>query len=141
MKKYKCINLDMTNQYGIKYDLNTWYINDNPIFYFATNFEDCFRFYDSDDSYLCEIEVDGIVTTFDDEYNGNYDLGKASKFKINKVLNREEIIDLAINLQFNRKKNFIKTFHLHEEELDYFYSTLKYNSEIINFDYKYSKKK
>ncbi len=139
--KYKAFNLDLTNRYDNTYKLNKWYSNDEPAFFFATNFEDCFRYYDSNNSLLCEIEIDGDTEYINDEYYGMYDIGKTSAFKIVKILSREEIINMATSLSIHRKKNFIKCFELIDDEIEYFKKFIKNNSELINFEYKYSNKK
>ena len=140
IKGYKCFNQGLINVYGYKYEIGKIYHANGEIrfgnsgngFHICTNLEDTLRYYDAMNE---EVEI-AIVTCYgnthkyDDEYNGYYDMYACEYMIINKVLNHEEIINYALNLDGERIKRFISQFKLTPEELALFKQEFK-NKEIV----------
>lgn len=129
---YKIFNNDLTNQYGLKFEINKTYTTIGDIvfgvkgngFHFATNLEDSLRYGNLKEkninSIISLVEGSGKIIQSNDEYYGYYDLCCASKLKILKILTREEIIEEAKNMLPQRLIRFIQGFALTKEEIEFF---------------------
>jgi len=107
-------------------------------FHFAKNLEDTIRYSGTSTPLIAEVIGYGIIDEGEDEYYGYYDLYAASNIKIIRYLTRDEIIEYALNLNFNRMKRFIIGFELTNKELDLFVEKNKLIEKVIE-DYELRK--
>lgn len=110
VKGYKCFNSDMSNCYGFKYNIGNIYysygdikfgINGNG-FHMCKNLVDVFRYFNcfDEDVIVCEVIGSGKIDICNDEYNGFYDLYAVECLEIVRKLDRSEIIDMVLNMNY-----------------------------------------
>lgn len=140
---YKCFNEDMTNSYGIKFEIGKIYTIDGPIkfgnqgngFHMCERIEDTLRYFDAmnNDVSICLVKGSGDKMDFSDEYYGYYDMHVVQNLEIMKILSREEIIKMTMNMNRDSLIRFISGFKLKNDELLYFKDKFKMDDNIINF--------
>ena len=129
---YKALNEDFTNRYGTKYEIGTIYQalgeikwgNNGNGFHICTNFEECFRYVDSNNFILTEVIGFGKLIKYDDEYNGYFDMYVCENMRIIRTISRKEIIEMAKSLYEERLCKFISTFNKINEEFKKVFTTL-----------------
>lgn len=144
VKGYKAFNKGLTNRYGRKFEIGKQYSLDGKIsfgnkgngFHFCKNIEDTLRYFDGVDEEIeiAEVIGSGEIVTNEDEYNGFYDMYSAQRIKINKKIERQEIVNMfltTITIE-PRVVRFIQLFRLTEKEIEMF--KLKYGGylQIMN---------
>lgn len=127
---YKCFNKDLTNRYGQRFEVGkTYHITGNITFgntgngfHICSNLEDTLRYFDTFNEEVCICEVKGTGTNivYNDEYNGYYDMYAVESLTIIRILNREEIINIGLNLNQIRVFRFIQGYKLTKEEINLF---------------------
>ena len=137
---YKCFNGDMSNRYGKKFIVGKRYKVDGNIkfgvngngFHMCKNIVDVFRYYDTgnDDFMLCEVIGSGKIVSYDDEYNGYYDMYSAQNITIDRIIERKELVEMFLTTITSEPRvfRFIQHYKLTEEEIEMF--KLKYASSI-----------
>ena len=136
---YKSFNADMTNRYGKKFEVGKTYITEGPIkfgvnghgFHMCKNMEDTFRYFDTTNIAVCEVEGSGKMKLYEDEYNGFYDMYAVEKIEILKLLKRKEILEYMLNTYPNRVERFIQLFKLYDNEIELFEDKFKGNYRVI----------
>jgi len=144
VKGYKTFHDGLVNSYGKKFELGKLYSVDGEIsfgnrgngFHFCKNIEDTFRYFDAKEGKVVVAEVTGFPKTviFNDEYNGFYDMYSAKSIRIDRIINREELINMFltdITLE-HRVIRFIQLYRLTEEEIQLFKLWYASSREIIN---------
>lgn len=124
LKGYKVFNSDMTNRYGLPFEVGSTYRVNGEIsfgnqgngFHMCKNICDVFRFFDSDDIIVAEVTGRGRCAEYSDEYNGYYDMYAVEEITIDKILSRAEIISKMLSSSDFDNKKFLMTFNLSEEE-------------------------
>lgn len=142
---YKAFDEGLVNRYGDKFEIGKIYMINGPVkwgnnghgFHMCINPENCFRYFDSETCELALVRGFGEMQCYDDEYNAYYDMYVCEGMEILRVLNREEIIDMALNLYNYRIKNFLKTFKLSKEEIEIFKIIYGNEEDILNHIYYY----
>lgn len=139
---YKCFNKDLTNSYGMQFSVGKIYIvkgvikfgNNGNGFHICKNMEDTFRYFDAinNEVSICKVIGSGKMTKYDDEYYGYYDMYTVEKLEILKKLNREEIIDFGLNLNYLRAKRFVQGIKLTQEEIKKFKDKFSSNIDVLN---------
>lgn len=125
---YKAFNQDFTNRYGHKFQVGKIYRAKGLIswgkygngFHLCTNLEDCFRYFDPKTSLLAQVRGFGRCIKNDDEYYGYYDMYVCEYLKVLRVIPREEIINMMLQVDGNRQQRFIDNYNLTEKEKDLF---------------------
>lgn len=140
---YKCFNKDMTNNYGVKFEVGKTYTVNEPIifglkgngFHIAERLEDTLRYFDADkeEISICLVKGKDKIVESSDEYYGYYNLYAVQTLEILKKLSREEIIKIALSLYETRLIRFISTFKLSKEEIELFKEIYKNNFNIISY--------
>lgn len=140
---YKCFNSDMTNRYGEKFELGKVYStngkvkfgNDGNGFHFCTNIEDTLRYFDAkdDEVKICIVRGFGEYAIEEDDYNGYYDMFSIENMEIVKILSREEIIHIALNLNELRVCRFIQCFKLNNDEIELFKEKFNKNRSVHDY--------
>ncbi len=137
---YKLFNKGLSNRYGQKFILNKLYKTNGPIKWGHNGFhlchfpEDCFRFFDmAKETDLTIVKGSGEINYYDDEYNGYYDMAVCENMQILKILEREEIIKLGLNLPFYRLTRFLSTIKLDSKEINLFKEKFYNNEEIMDY--------
>lgn len=124
LKGYKAFNSDMTNRYGLPFEVGCTYRvpgkihfgNDGNGFHMCKNICDVFRYFDSESVAVAEVTGRGEYVEFSDEYNGYYDMYAVEEITIDKILSREEILTMMLGANDLFNKKFLMTFALNEEE-------------------------
>ena len=138
---YKCFNKDLTNNYGKKFSVGKIYITSGAIkfgnngngFHLCKNIEDTFRYFDTEEGVnICEVIGRGNYKKYNDNYNGYYDMYCVEQLEILKLLSREEIINIGLNLTDIRALRFVSTFHLTEEEINLFKEKYKDSTSVLD---------
>lgn len=140
---YKCFNKDMTNNYGVKFEVGKTYTVNEPIifglkgngFHIAEKLEDTLRYFNADkeEISICLVKGKDKIVESSDEYYGYYNLYAVQTLEIIKKLSREEIINIALSLHEIRLIRFISTFKLTKEEIELFKEIYKNNINIISY--------
>ena len=154
MKGYKLLDIGLINEYGFKYEINKIYTLEGELkwnhngFHFCTNIEDTLRYRDKEKGTFEIVEVESLGNLVDgsnveNDYYG-YETGYATdKFRIIKIITREELIDIVLKSNnINRITRLIYSITLSEEEIIKI-KEMYPNKELINqyIDYyQYDKK-
>lgn len=139
---YKCFNKDLTNSYGMQFSVGKIYIASGVIkfgknsngFHMCKNIEDTFRYFDAinNEVSVCKVIGSGEIIKCEDEYYGYYDMYSVEQLKIIKKLNRKEIIDIGLNLNYLRVKRFIQGIKLTQEEINIFKEKFVNNIDVLD---------
>ncbi|MDE5888464.1 MAG: hypothetical protein K2H20_00420 [Bacilli bacterium] len=124
VKGYKAFNKDMTNRYGLPFEVGSTYRvegdvkfgNEGNGFHMCQNLCDVFRYFDSENVAVAEVIGRGKCVKFDDEYNGYYDMYACEEITIVRILSREEILETMMSSHDINNKKFLSTYILTEEE-------------------------
>ena len=137
MYGYKCFNSDMTNLYGDKFEVGKKYSITGEVrvgtkgngFHICENFEDTLKYFGAlnDSVVICEVIGSGEIVSDWDDYYG-YEKFAVSNLEIVRVLSREEIIQMGLQLHEIRADRFVQVFKLTDEEIPLFEE--KYGSYI-----------
>ena len=127
VRGFKAFNSDMTNRYGIKFEVGCVYLSNDIVkfrtsgFHLCKNFEDTLRYFDAMNGQIniCSVVGFGDVDKYNDEYYGYYDMYSAQKMYIHKILSREDIIKMAKDLNDIRLERFVSLYKLTDSELEY----------------------
>ena len=138
---YKCFYKDMINNYGKKFSVGKIYVTSNALkqglngngFHMCKNIEDTFRFFDTSkfDINVCKVIGRGNIIEFSDEYNGYYDMYCVEKLEIEKMLSREELINIGLTLNEIRAERFVSTLSLKPDEIKLFKERYKKYNNIL----------
>lgn len=139
---YKCFNNDMTNRYGMKFEIEKIYLTKGIIkfgingngFHLCKNIEDTLRYFDAMNNSvnICIVKGSKNVVNYYDEYNGYYDMFAVEQIEILKRLTRKEIIDTAIDLNDIRIKRFISGYRLSRNEINLFKEKFKNCNDVLD---------
>lgn len=140
---YKCFNENMTNRYGIKFEEGITYIangeisfgNDGNGFHFCKNLEDTFRYFPANEENVsvCKVKATGKIVSYEDDYNGYYDMYSAEKMEIIKKLSREEVILYGLNLNSIRVCRFIQGYKLTDSEIELFKEKFNNYTNVLKY--------
>ena len=129
MHGYKCFNSDMTNIYGDKFEVGKKYSITGNVkvgpkgngFHICENFEDTLKYFGAlnDSVVICEVIGEGEILSDWDDYYG-YEKFAVSNLEIIRVLPREEIIQMGLQLHEIRADRFVQVFKLTKEEIPLF---------------------
>lgn len=126
---YKCFQKGLTNNYGMQFEVGKTYSITNPIsfgiegngYHLCARMQDTLRFFEFDEEKdICLVLGFGEKIKHSDEYYGYYDMYAVKNLYIVKKLSREEIIQLAINLNPIHVPRFIQGFKLTSDEINMF---------------------
>ena len=130
IKGYKAFNKDLTNRYGSEFVEGTTYRvegelkfgNNGNGFHFCKRLEDTLRYFPGMEEAIDIAEVTSLEDNAEkyDEYNGYYDLYAARALRIDRILPREEIIEMFLNKSEERVIRFVSGYKLTPEEIEMF---------------------
>ena len=139
---YKSFNRNFTNRYGLKFSVGMTYKACGEIrfgvlgngFHMCSNMEDTFRYFDSfsDDIVVCEVIGSGENITYNDEYNGYYDMYAVETLTIVRKLEREEIIKIGQQMTEYRVIRFVQGFKMTLEEIKLFEDKFSNNQNVLD---------
>lgn len=127
---FKAFNKDMKNQYGIQFEEGRVYkipedivLTKGPTgtgFHYTPYLEDTLRYVNGmiEEIKIARVIAKKEIITFDDEYNGYYDISSTREIVIDHVLTREEIMTYMLNRSSMSMQRFIKGYKLTEQELN-----------------------
>ena len=132
---YKAFHKGLTNRYGKQFEEGQTYENsESPVFgnhgrgyHFCERLEDTLRYFPNSEEEIdiAEVTALGDLADGEDEYDGYYDMYSTNKIRIDKVLTREEIIEMFLKMEpCSRVFRFINCFELDEAEIDSFYKVM-----------------
>lgn len=127
IRGYKAFNNDMSNRYGMHFEEGKEYSVSGPVlfgnkgngFHFCKRLEDTLRYVDAmnDDIKIAEVIGSGDIVESYDDYYGYYDMYVASDLKIVRVLDRDEIIEMYLNMPEYRVERFAMGYKLDDNEI------------------------
>ena len=139
---YKAFNKGLTNRYGKEFEVGETYEISGPLkfgnngngFHFCERLEDTLRYFPAMEE---EIEIAcvtalGNIEEYEDNYYGYYDMYCTDIIRIDRVLEREEIINMFLDKNNFRVMRFIKGFKLTPNELDLYKLTYESNSSVMD---------
>ncbi len=139
---YKCFDKGLTNRYGQQFEIGKLYHchneikfgNDGNGFHVCQRLEDTLRYFDAmhGEVDIAKVICNGKYDSYEDDYNGYYDMYSFEYLLIEKVLTREEIITYGLNLSAMPIRRFISQFRLTEEEIALFRQKFSNNIDILN---------
>lgn len=142
VKGYKCFNNDMTNNNGFQFRIGNSYSVSGEIkagtlgngYHMCKRIEDTFRYYGvmNLDICVCEVIGSGKIVTFEDDYNGYYDMYSVEKIEIVRKLDRCEIIEMMLNTNELRANRFVQVFKLNSNEIKLFEDKYKNYSMVMD---------
>ena len=143
IKGYKAFYKGLVNKYGFKYeegkiytiDGNIKYGEDGNGFHFCKRLEDTYRYFSEEEQELVFTEVTGYgkIDTYHDHKFGFFDMYCAEKISIDKVLTREEIINMYINMDSyhnTRLLKFLSLYKLTYDEIKRFKERFKNDRDV-----------
>lgn len=136
---YKAFENTLINRYGVEFKVGDFVSTDGPIkpglvgngFHLCEHFEDCFRFVDTNQNILlCKVIGFGEISDeYEDDYNGYYGIYACSHMYIEKIMQRDEIIEMGLELsKDNRLTRFIEMFPMSDDEI------LKFEERLSEYD-------
>lgn len=135
MRGYKALNKGLINRYGFQYELGKKYVLIGELkwgkngFHFCSRPEDTLRYVDSwnDEIDIVEIEGNGDLILYEDEYYGYYDMYCSSEMTLNRIISREEMFNMIINSHDeHRVKRLAQSLELTDDEI----RIIRYNYDI-----------
>ena len=138
---YKAFDSKTNNRYGKHFEEKKVYSVDGTIkfgntgngYHMCSRLEDTLRYFDMNDEFVIgEVIGFGDVVTYEDEYNGYYDMYAARKIYIKRFLKREEIIKMMLNVNENRAFRFVQFFPLTDEEKEMFRLAYCSSSKVLD---------
>ncbi len=103
---------------------------------FCSNLEDVFRYYSprEEEVEIAEVTAIGEVAEGYDDQNDYYDMYAARNLRVDRVLTREEIVEMGLNLPPTFKApRFIQGFVLTPEEIKRFKERFKKEQNVLDF--------
>lgn len=124
---YKAFNIDMTNQYGMKFEEGKTYTISGEVrkgthgngYHFAKNLEDSIHFIiddKHDNVVVAKVTGKGNIQTFSTEDKEFDDLYVASSLTVDHIMTREEVIHHMLEKNVISAQHFIRKFPLNAEE-------------------------
>ena len=142
IKGFKAFDSDMNNRFGVHFEEGAVYNVLGPVvfgnngngYHFCRRLEDTLRYVDGMNSNIQIAEVIGIgdIKKSSDEYYGYYDMYVASSLFIVKILSRDEIVRLGLQMPDFRSERFVKGYRLTDEEIELFKNKFSENSQVLN---------
>lgn len=146
---YKAFNKDLTNRYGVSFVVGNTYTIEGPIkfgnngngFHMCKNLSDVFRYFPSElgEIVVAQVTGTGSITTFDDDYNGYYDMYAVETITINSLLTREDILTIMLKDHIYNNQKFITTYQLNDEELFTYLQKYQNSKEMLAYLLYYQK--
>ena len=144
IKGYKAFDNGLINRYGRKFEIDETYTTTGDIsfgnngkgYHFCKNIEDTLRYFDAKTKDIVIAEVTGSeeIVTFNDEYNGYYDMYSARTIKIDRIIDREELIEMFLTKITSelRVMRFIQLYKLTSLEIERFKTRYHKSINILN---------
>ena len=136
---YKAFNSDLTNRYGIKFEIGKIYLSSGAIrfgnngngFHLCKNIEDTFRLFNPEKMTICKVIGSGNFlenNRQEDEYYGFSEMYAVEKLEVLKKLTRLEIIQEGLKLNELRAHSNKNTSEI---RLDNLIKVRKYQEALI----------
>lgn len=145
---FKAFNENMTNQYGLQFEEGkTYRISNDTIltkgtsgtgFHYTPYLEDTLRYVNGmlEEIKIARVTAGKEIITFDDEYNGYYDISAARELTINHVMTREEILNHMLSQGDFSLIRFVQGYKLTKEEINEIIKKFHYNPALsLAIDY------
>ena len=139
---YKAFNKGLTNRYGKEFKAGETYTIDGPLkfgnngngFHFCERLEDTLRYFPAmkEEIDIAQVTALGNLEEYEDNYYGYYDMYCTDKIRIDRVLDREEIIRMFLDENNFRVMRFIQGFKLSPDELELFKLRYETNECVMN---------
>lgn len=154
IRGYKAFYKGLVNKNGFQFEEWKTYSTEGKIkygqngngFHFCERIEDTLRYFSLEDEELDFAEVTGLgnIDEYHDHYNGFFNMYCTDKLRIDKVLSREDIISIFINMDGYhnpRLIRFIMLYPLTNEELALFKEKFSKEKEVMDAIHYYQEKK
>ncbi len=128
IKGYKAFGAGLKNRYGVAFEVGKTYHANGEIefgmggngFHFCTYLSDVFRYFNKEEEIIvAEVYTEDTgfdLDSYDDDYNGYYDMYACKNLSIKRIISREEIIEIMLKASYYEIVKFIQTFKLTDEE-------------------------
>jgi len=132
---YKAFQKGLINSYGVRFQVGKKYHINGPIvfgttgngFHFCKRIEDTLRYVEGFQEFdICMVIGSGTITEFCDEYYGYYDMYASSDLILLKKLSREEIFEIAYQMNPISLDRFLRNFPLTKEEIISFQNYVRF---------------
>lgn len=143
VKGYKAFNKNMTNRYGTPFIVGETYHatgeisfgNDGNGFHMCKNLCDVFRYFPCFEEEICVAQVTGTgqIVTYEDDYNGYYDMYAVETITIDALLRREEIIAKMLADHDGNNCKFLATFGLNDQEKVKFLKKYRQTPHMLSY--------
>ena len=112
--------------------------------HFCERLEDTLRYFcDEEDVEFAEVTALGEFAEYHDHYNGFYNMYSTNKLRIDRVLSREEVINMFLEMDGHnnpRLARFIMLYPLTEEEISLFKEKFINEKHVIDVIHYYQEK-
>ena len=138
---YKAFDSKTNNRYGMHFEESKVYKVDGDIkfgnqgngYHMCSRLEDTLRYVDmNDDFVIAEVIGFGDMVLSEDEYNGYYDMYAVRNIYIKKILTRDEIIKMMLNVNENRAFRFVQFYPLSDEEKEMFRLGYAFSEKVLD---------
>ena len=147
---YKAFYKGLFNRFEEKFEIGKRYVIDykyrNYGYHFCKNMEDVLVYYRGEDIEICEVIGSGDIINYHNDYYGVYDVYASSEIEIVRKIDREEIINMVLNMNpfsVDRVVRFVSLYVLTYDEIKLFEDRYaKYDGvmDAINYYQKKDKK-
>ncbi len=138
---YKCFQKGLINRYGDIFQVGKWYRafgdiqfgNNGNGFHVCSRLEDTLRYFDCMNSEvnLTKVRCYGNYSSYEDDYYGYYDMYAYEYMMIDKILNRDDIINYALDLNEITIKRFLSLYRLNDKEKEIILHKYKDNIDVL----------
>lgn len=152
MKGYKAFYKGLVNKSGLQFEEKKIYSVDGEVKYgpkgngihFCERLEDTLRYFcDEEDVEFAEVTALGEFVEYHDHYNGIYNMYSTNKLRIDRVLSREEVINMFLEMDGHnnpRLIRFLMLYPLTEEEISLFKEKFINEKHVIDVIHYYQEK-
>ena len=138
---YKAFDSKTNNRYGMHFEESKVYKVDGEVkfgtcgngYHMCSRLEDTLRYVDTNDDFvIAEVIGFGDMVLSEDEYNGYYDMYAVRNIYIKKILSRDEIIKMMLNVNENRAFRFVQFYPLSDEEKEMFKLGYAFSEKVLD---------
>ena len=153
IRGYKAFYKGLINKNGLQFEEGKTYSVEGAAqygpkgngFHFCERLEDTLRYFcDEEDVEFTEVTALGDYAEYQDHYNGFYNMYSTNKLRIDRVLSREEVINMYLEMDDHnnpRLIRFIMLYPLTEEEIALFKEKFINEKDVLDVIYYYQEKK
>ena len=144
MKGYKAFFKGLINKNGIQFEEgktysiegNAKYGQQGNGYHFCERLEDTLRYFcEEEEIEFAEVTALGDLAEYHDHYNGFFNMYSTNKIKIDKILTREEVINMYLSMNGHNNPRliiFLSLYSLTKEEIELFKTKFKDEKFVLD---------